>query len=42
MVMDAIVNNDFWILTHPQWKEVMQARSAALSKDNSLFTGYGE
>jgi NAD(P)-dependent dehydrogenase (short-subunit alcohol dehydrogenase family) len=41
MVMDAIFNDDFWILTHPEWKEIMQARAAALSNDNSLYTGSG-
>ena len=41
MVMDAIVNDDFWILTHLEWKEIMQARAAALSNDNSLYTGSG-
>ena len=41
MVMDAIVNDDFWILTHSEWKEIMQARAAALSNDNSLYTGSG-
>ncbi len=40
-VMDAIVNNDFGILTHPEWKKVMQERVAALSRDNSLYTGFG-
>ena len=41
MVMDAIVKNDFWILTHSDWKKVMQERVAALVKDNSLYTGFG-
>ena len=41
MVMAAIVNNDFWILTHSDWKKVMQERVAALVKDNSLYTGFG-
>jgi NAD(P)-dependent dehydrogenase (short-subunit alcohol dehydrogenase family) len=41
MVMDAIINDDFWILTHPEWKGIMQARAAALSNDNSLYTGSG-
>ncbi len=41
MVMDAIVKNDFWILTHSDWKNVMQERVAALVKDNSLYTGFG-
>jgi NAD(P)-dependent dehydrogenase (short-subunit alcohol dehydrogenase family) len=30
MVMAAIVNNDFWILTHSDWKKVMQERQQSL------------
>ena len=40
-VMAAIVNTDFWILTHSDWKKVMQERVAALVNDNSLYTGFG-
>jgi NAD(P)-dependent dehydrogenase (short-subunit alcohol dehydrogenase family) len=41
MVVDAIVADDFWILTHPEWKNVLQKRVAALVKDNSLYSGFG-
>ncbi len=41
MVVDAIRNNDFWIITHPEWKGVMKQRVAAMDKDNSLHTGFG-
>jgi NAD(P)-dependent dehydrogenase (short-subunit alcohol dehydrogenase family) len=42
MVMDAIVRDDFWILTHQNWKEVMRNRAAAMLENNSLFTGFNE
>ncbi len=41
MVIDAIVADDFWILTHPEWKNVLRERVAALAKDNSLYSGFG-
>lgn len=40
MVLAAISNNDFWILTHPEWKNVMQQRVAGLM-NNQLVTGFG-
>lgn len=40
MIVAAIRNNDFWILTHPQWKAVMQERVAGLA-GNQLVTGFG-
>ena len=40
MVLAAIRNNDFWILTHPQWKNVLQERVAGLM-NNKLVTGFG-
>ncbi len=40
MVLVAIKNNDFWILTHPEWKNVMQDRVAGLL-NNQLVTGFG-
>lgn len=36
----AIRNNDFWILTHPAWKTVLQERIAGLQQ-NQLVTGFG-
>lgn len=41
MIVNAIRKNDFWIITHPDWKGVMKQRVAAMEKDNSLFTGFG-
>lgn len=40
MVIAAIRNNDFWVLTHPAWKAVIQDRAAGLD-DNRLVTGFG-
>ena len=36
MVLDAIVADRFWILTHPEWKKIVQDRAAALAADGSL------
>lgn len=41
LVCKAIVADEFWILTHPDWKKVLQERVAALVKDNSLSFGFG-
>ena len=41
MVFDAIVADEFWIITHPEWKNVLQKRVAALAKDNALYSGFG-
>jgi len=40
MMVAAIRNNDFWILTHPAWKAVVQERVAGLV-DNKLVSGFG-
>lgn len=40
MIITAIRENDFWILTHPEWKIVMQERAAGMI-DNQLVTGFG-
>ena len=40
MVIAAVRSNDFWILTHPDWKTVMQERVAGMM-DNQLVTGFG-
>ncbi len=40
MIVSAIRNNDFWILTHPQWKEVIHDRVAGLQR-NQLVSGFG-
>lgn len=41
LVVAAIAANDFWILTHPEWKDVLADRVAAMKQDNSLFKGFG-
>lgn len=41
IVFEAISRDDFWILTHPDWKKVMTKRVAAMVDDNSLFAGFG-
>jgi NAD(P)-dependent dehydrogenase (short-subunit alcohol dehydrogenase family) len=40
MIVTAIKNNDFWILTHPDWKTVMQERVAGMMH-NQLVLGFG-
>lgn len=40
-VYQAIIDDDFWILTHPDWKDVCVERAAAMARDNSLHTGFG-
>ncbi len=40
-VVQAILADDFWILTHPEWKNVLAERIAAMQRDNSLHTGFG-
>jgi NAD(P)-dependent dehydrogenase (short-subunit alcohol dehydrogenase family) len=40
MIVAAVRSNDFWILTHPEWKTVMQERVAGMM-DNQLVTGFG-
>jgi len=41
MIVNAILKDEFWILTHEDWKTVLQERVAAIVKDNSLFRGFG-
>jgi len=40
MIVVAIKSNDFWIITHPDWKRVMQERAAGML-ENKLVTGFG-
>jgi NAD(P)-dependent dehydrogenase (short-subunit alcohol dehydrogenase family) len=40
MIVEAIKVDDFWILTHPAWKAVMQERVAGMM-ENQLVTGFG-
>lgn len=39
-VLNAVKNTDFWILTHPEWQNVMQERVTGM-KTNQLVTGFG-
>ncbi len=41
MIVEAIRSDEFWILTHEAWKDVLEDRVAAMKKDNSLFRGFG-
>lgn len=41
MIVRAMERDDFWILTHDEWKKVLKERVAAMERDNSLFTGFG-
>ncbi len=41
MVVKAILADEFWILTHPEWKGVLKERVAAMIRDNSLHSGFG-
>jgi NAD(P)-dependent dehydrogenase (short-subunit alcohol dehydrogenase family) len=41
MVVHAIRSQQFWILTHPEWKGVLQNRIKALVDDDSLSSGFG-
>ena len=41
LVVQAIMADEFWILTHPEWKNVLVERIAAMKRDNSLHTGFG-
>ena len=41
MVETAIREQQFWILTHPGWHDVLRARVEALAKDGSLAGGFG-
>jgi NAD(P)-dependent dehydrogenase (short-subunit alcohol dehydrogenase family) len=41
MVVDGIRTNRFWILTHPNWYGVLEARVAAMAADGHLEQGAG-
>jgi NAD(P)-dependent dehydrogenase (short-subunit alcohol dehydrogenase family) len=41
LIVQAIVRDEFWIITHPDWKDVLEERVAAMKRDNSLHTGFG-
>lgn len=40
LVLQAIKANDFWILTHPKWQEVLRDRVAGMAS-NQLVVGFG-
>lgn len=40
MVFAAVENNDFWIVTHPAWNEVMRERVEGMM-NSQLVTGFG-
>jgi NAD(P)-dependent dehydrogenase (short-subunit alcohol dehydrogenase family) len=40
LVVKAILADEFWILTHPEWKNLLKERVAAMIRDNSLHTGF--
>ena len=40
MMVSAVRANDFWIITHPNWKDVMVERAAGMAS-NQLVTGFG-
>jgi NAD(P)-dependent dehydrogenase (short-subunit alcohol dehydrogenase family) len=40
MVRQAIVDDRFWIVTHPDWYDVLEARVAAM-RDGVLHSGFG-
>jgi len=41
MVIDAIRAQQFWVITHPDWKRVLRDRVEALATDGSLSEGFG-
>ncbi len=41
MIVNAILKDEFWILTHDEWKNVLRDRVDAIAKDNSLYRGFG-
>ena len=40
LIVSAIRNKDFWVITHPEWIEVMQARAEGMPR-GELVTGFG-
>ena len=41
LIVKGIKANDFWIITHPDWKDVMIERAEAMKLHNALHTGFG-
>jgi len=40
-VVNAIRNDEFWVLTHPEWKDVLTERLRLLIESNQLQRGFG-
>jgi NAD(P)-dependent dehydrogenase (short-subunit alcohol dehydrogenase family) len=41
MVIDALRKQEFWILTHSDWKDVLRERVDLLTRENQLSDGFG-
>ena len=41
MVVNAIRNDEFWILTHTEWKDVLAERLRLMIESNQLHRGFG-
>lgn len=41
LVVQGITTNQFWLITHDPWKQIMVDRARALATDGSLHTGFG-
>lgn len=41
MVMHAIREDEFWIITHSDWKDVLKERIRVMTESNQLHTGFG-
>ncbi|MCR9277198.1 MAG: SDR family NAD(P)-dependent oxidoreductase [Pseudomonadaceae bacterium] len=41
LVLAGIQANDFWILTHPDWHDVVEQRARLMRESNALFAGFG-
>lgn len=41
LVLKGMRANDFWILTHPDWHDVVSERARLMREDNALYAGFG-
>lgn len=41
LVLNGMQANDFWILTHPDWHEVVSERARLMRENNALYAGFG-
>jgi hypothetical protein len=37
LVVRGIRENRFWILTHPEWKQIVKKRAELLASDDALY-----